>query len=137
MLRIILLTIALLAIEADAFHIIQVIDDRTNRGVPLVELETVNHIKLVTDSNGTVAFDEPGLMNRDVWFSIKSHGYEYPADGFGSRGKTILTKDGGKTTLKIKRLNIAERLYRITGQGIYGESVKAGIKPPIEQPVLN
>src|SRR5205814_3567919 len=61
----------------------------------------------------------------------------YPADGFKFRGTSILTKDGGTTTLKIKRLNIAERLYRITGQGIYGESVKAGIKPPIEEPVLN
>src|SRR5947208_10928275 len=81
-----------------AAHVIEVLDEQTNRGVPLVELETVNHIKCVTDSNGIVAFDEPGLMDRDVWFSIKSHGYEYPADGFGSRGKTIKTKDGAKTT---------------------------------------
>jgi len=132
-----ILIIALMASRVDALHIIHIVDDQTNRSVPMVELETVNHIKCVTDSNGVVAFDEPGLMNCDVWFSIKSHGYEYPADGFGSRGKTILTKDGGKTTLKIKRINVAERLYRITGQGIYGESVKAGLTVPIDAPVLN
>jgi len=132
-----LLTITCLTTRLHSSHIIQVLDDQSNRGVPMVELETVNHIKLVTDSNGVLVFDEPGLMDTDVWFSIKSHGYEYPADGFGSRGKTILTKDGAKTTLKIKRVNIAERLYRITGQGIYGESLKAGMKVPIDQPALN
>ncbi len=31
---------------------IRVIDEQTNRGVPLVELETVNHLRSVTDSAG-------------------------------------------------------------------------------------
>jgi hypothetical protein len=44
---------------------------------------------------------------------------------------------GGSAKLKIKRLNIAERLYRITGQGIYRDTVLLGRKPPIEQPLLN
>ena len=35
---------------------ITVVDDQTGRGVPLVELRTVNGIRLVTDSNGVVAF---------------------------------------------------------------------------------
>ena len=34
----------------------------------LVELRTVNQIRYVTDSNGIVAFDEPGLFNRKVFF---------------------------------------------------------------------
>ncbi|PYJ98700.1 MAG: hypothetical protein DME23_11355 [Verrucomicrobia bacterium] len=41
---------------------ITVLDDQTGRGVPLVELRTVNNISLWTDSNGIIAFDEPGLM---------------------------------------------------------------------------
>jgi hypothetical protein len=43
------------------FFGIQVLDDQTGRGVPLVELETVNHLRLVTDSAGGVAFAEPGF----------------------------------------------------------------------------
>ena len=45
---------------------IQVVDEATGRGVPLVELRTVNQVRYVTDSNGVVAFDEPGLMGRKV-----------------------------------------------------------------------
>ena len=40
---------------------IHVVEEGTGRGVPLVELKTVNQIRYVTDSNGIVAFDEPGL----------------------------------------------------------------------------
>ena len=61
---------------------IQVVDDETGRGVPLVELTTVNNIRYFTDSNGIVAFDEPGLMNQSVFFHVQSHGYEFPKDGF-------------------------------------------------------
>ncbi len=62
---------------------IRVIDAATGRGVPLVELETVNYLKLVTDNAERVAFSEPGLMNREVFFSVHSHGYDVSKDGFG------------------------------------------------------
>ena len=39
---------------------IQVVDDRSGRGVPLVELRTVHGTRYYTDSNGLVAFCEPG-----------------------------------------------------------------------------
>jgi hypothetical protein len=39
--------------------------------------------------------------------------------------------------LKIKRINIAERLYRTTGEGIYRDTVLLGRKPPIAEPLLN
>jgi hypothetical protein len=74
---------------------VDVVDDETGRGVPLVELRTVNQIRFVTDSNGIAAFDEPGLMGRKVFFHVKSHGYEYPKDGFGNRGVALETKAGG------------------------------------------
>src|SRR5439155_20261049 len=120
----------------DLFRI-TVVDDQTGRGVPLIELRTVNNISLWTDSNGIIAFDEPGLMGQEVYFHIKSHGYEYPKDGFGNRGVKLKPTRGGSAQIKIKRLNIAERLYRVTGQGIYRDSALVGFPVPTHQPWLN
>ncbi|MBS0210316.1 MAG: hypothetical protein JSS27_15325 [Planctomycetes bacterium] len=116
---------------------IQVVDADTDRGVPLVELETVHHVRFVTDSAGWVALNEPELMNRPTFFHVRSHGYEMPADGFGVRGKQFTPRAGERATLKLRRVNIAERLYRITGGGIYRDSVLLGIKPPLAEPLLN
>jgi hypothetical protein len=126
-----------LALATGDGHVIQVVDDATGRGVPLVELETTNRIRLVTDSGGVAVFDEPGLMGTAVWFDVRSHGYEHPKDGFGFRGAKIETVPGGRSTLKVKRLNVAERLYRVTGQGIYAETLKAGGKAPIQAAAIN
>jgi hypothetical protein len=116
---------------------IQVVDRQTGGGVPLVELRTVNNIRYLTDSNGIIAFYEPGLMDREVFFFVESHGYEFPKDGFGFRGTRLKTLRGDSTIIKIDRLNIAERLYRITGQGIYRDSVLTGHPVPLQNPVLN
>lgn len=121
---------------ADVF-VIRVSDHETGRGVPLVQLKTVNKIIYWTDSNGIIAFNEPGLMNQEVYFHVESPGYEMPADDYGYHGVKLQTRAGGKAEIHIKRINIAERLYRITGQGIYRDSVIAGIKAPLEKPVLN
>jgi len=119
------------------YYRITVVDADTGRGVPLVELRTTNDLRFYTDSNGIVALDEPDLVGRTVWFSVKSHGYEYPADGFGYRGVALPVKPGGRATIKLKRLNIAERLYRLTGAGIYRDSVLVGQPVPMRQPLLN
>jgi hypothetical protein len=119
------------------FFKITVVDADTARGVPLVELRTVHGLRFYTDSNGVVAFREPGLMGQRVFFHVKSHGYEFAKDGFGFRGKALAVKEGGSAVLKIHRLNIAERLYRVTGGGIYAESVLVGEKVPLRRPVLN
>ncbi len=123
--------------EPSRYFAIQVIDEQTGRGVPMVELQTTSSVRFYTDSNGLVAFYEPGLMNQKVWFGVSTHGYEFPPDGFGNRGVTLETKPGSNVQLKIKRINIAERLYRITGQGIYRDTVLLGRKPPIAKPLLN
>src|SRR5437867_3331441 len=104
------LTVA--AAPAD-FFAIEVVDDSTGRGVPLVELITVNSVSYWTDSNGLIAFLEPGLMGREVFFHVRSHGYEYPKDFFGNRGAKLRPVAGGQAVIKLERLNIAERLYRI------------------------
>lgn len=116
---------------------IKVVDEQTRRGVPLVELKLTNGLRFYTDSNGLVAFNEPGLMDRTVFFFVSSHGYEFAKDGFGMAGKMIDVKPGGSIELPMKRINIAERLYRITGQGIYRDSVLLGQPVPTKQPVLN
>ena len=125
------------AFAHEKYFVIQVIDSETGRGVPLVELKTVNEVCYYTDSNGIVAFYEPGLMDQKVFFYVKSHGYLYEKDGFGIRGRSIQIIPGGRIKLKIKRINIAKRLYRITGQGIYRDSILAGLKVPLKKPLLN
>jgi len=124
------------AAPADYF-LIEVVDADTGRGVPLVELRTVNEIRYVTDSAGLAAFHEPGLMDRDVFFFVSSHGYEFPKDGFGMRGRALRTAPGQTARLTVKRTNIAQRLYRVTGEGIYRDTVLAGRPAPIAQPLLN
>src|SRR6185295_6739034 len=126
-----------LLLSADKPFEIQVLDDQSGRGVPLVELTTTAGVTYVTDSAGRIAFDEPGMMDQRVWFAVKSHGYEAPKDGFGIAGAAFDVKPGGKGTLEIKRLNIAQRLYRITGAGIYRDSVLLGREVPIRRPLLN
>lgn len=144
--------------RSNRYFTIEVIDDQTGRGVPLVELRTVNNIRYYTDSGGVVAFYEPGLMNRDVFFYVKSHGYELPPDrafikavcqkhnmevppdeqlGDFLHGTMLRTTSSGIARLQNHRQNIAERLYRITGAGIYRDTLLVGRKAPIKRPLLN
>src|SRR5437867_913491 len=70
----------------DYFSIL-VVDEETGRGVPLVELKTVNHVSYYTDSAGLTAFYEPALMGQTAFFHIKSHGYEFPKGRFRQSGQ--------------------------------------------------
>ena len=58
-------------------------------------------------------------------------------DGFGNRGKAFKVEPGGEARLNLGRTILAERIYRITGEGIYRDTVLAGRKPPIRAPLLN
>ena len=122
--------------ETEPFRI-QVIDAETGRGVPLVELKSTNSVSYVSDSAGNIAFDDEEFFGQQVWFAIKSHGYEYPKDGFGFRGKRLKIVPGGSTVIRLPRINIAERLYRVTGSGIYRDTIKLGLKPPKGHRQLN
>jgi hypothetical protein len=133
-----LLTACLATADTNAKpFVIQVLDDESSRPVPLIELRSVNGVRHYTDSGGLVALTEPGWFGQDIYFHIVGHGYEYPRDGFGYRGKTLRVTPGGEATIKIKRINLAERLYRITGEGIYRDTLLAGRSAPLRQPVLN
>ncbi|MCK4639435.1 MAG: hypothetical protein KAT33_08445 [Bacteroidales bacterium] len=76
-------------------------------------------------------------MDREVYFSITSPGYEYPPDFFGNPGRAFKVTKGDSALVKIKRINVAERLYRFTGEGLYHHSMRVGHSIPIKQPVLN
>ena len=121
--------------EPAQYFEIQVIDGQSGRGVPLVELETVNHLRLLSDSAGRIAFYEPGLMNQRVFFQVHSDGYAFPKDGFGYAGMRLETKPSGSGIVRLKRLNVAERLYRVTGEGIYRDTVLLGKPAPLSEPL--
>ena len=99
--------------------------------------KSVNEIRFVTDSAGVAAIDAPELLNGKIFLSVKCHGYELPADGFGFRGVRIDANPGGSATVSLTRKNLAERLYRVTGGGIYADSLQFGDSPPITKPLLN
>jgi hypothetical protein len=130
-------TFAAAAAPAGRPFAITVVDEQSGRGVPMVELRTANSVRYYTDSAGVVVFAEPGLMGQTVFFYVSSPGYEFPADGFGYRGTALRVTEGGSAAIKIRRLNVAERLYRITGAGIYRDSVLVGRAVPTAQPLLN
>jgi hypothetical protein len=117
--------------------VIRVTDDQTGRGVPLVELRTLNEIAFVTDSAGVAAIDDPLLAGRAVIFHVRSHGYEFRQKVLDEPGVKLDVSSGGRAALKIHRVNIAERLYRITGAGIFQDSAVAGLPVSIRQPLLN
>lgn len=127
---------AVAAQHAPPFHV-HAVDGATGRGVPLVELTTVHGVTFVTDSAGIAVVDEPELAGRRVWLSVRSHGYRFPADAFGFRGVRVAVERGGSETVRLERTNIAERLYRVTGAGIYRDSVLVGRDLPIARPLAN
>ncbi len=96
----------------------------------MIELETVNRVLYVTDSNGFAAIDDPQLEGRRIFFYVRGHGYLFPADGFGSTGRALDVRKDTRAELKVERLNIAERLYRITGEGIYRDTEMLGLPRP-------
>lgn len=116
---------------------IHVVDSQTGRGIPLVELRTVSQVRYVTDSAGYAAITDPALMNQHVYFFISSPGYTFPKDGFGYSGVGLDVKPDSIARISMHRQNIAQRIYRITGEGIYADSVQLGIKPPVDAPLLN
>jgi hypothetical protein len=110
---------------------LQVVDEQTGAGIPLVELCTVNGIRHVTDNAGWIAWQEPGLMNTEVFWTVSGPGIERASDGFGYRGFRAVTTPGTTAVIKVKSTNIASRLGRLTGQGIYGHSERLGRPCPV------
>ena len=127
-----IVSIPLAGQESSRIFTIEVVDEKTGKGIPMVELRTTSKKLYLTDSNGIIAFDDATLLGQQVFFYVSSHGYKDPEEGI-----YLNAVAGSRSTIKLDRLNIAERLYRITGQNIYRESERAGIKIPIKKHALN
>jgi hypothetical protein len=112
---------------------IQVVDSETGRGIPAVELSASNGRSWFTDSAGTVAILDPGLMKQKVFFQIRSFGYAYDAQEQGVTGTWLKVLPRRSARLEMRRENVAERLYRITGIQPYRDTVLAGEKPPFQR----
>ena len=121
---------------SEAFGI-RIVDESNRRGVPLASLRTTNGMEYWSDNNGWIAFHEPGMMNQEVFFSFESPGYTVNADGFGFRGIKLRTVPGKTVDIPVRRTNLAERMYRITGQGLFRDSELLQQPYPLEIPQLN
>ena len=103
--------------------------------MPLVELETVHHVRYVTDSAGWIAagrtrLDEPARL--------------LPCEEPRLRtccGRVRFCRPGAEPATRRRsgrfvcaRTNIAQRLYRITGEGIYRDSLLLGKPVPLRNP---
>ena len=122
--------LAFLALAATAFGAtpcrIEVVDKQNGWPVPLVQLRTTHSVNFVTDNAGVIALDAPELMGREVWFDVIGHGYEVTKDGFGMSGVRLKPEPGATLRVEVNRVNIAKRLGRSTGAGIFAESQKLG-----------
>ena len=105
---------------------IEVTDRATGRGIPLVELTTVDDVTWITDSAGRVAVNEPQLLGQTIFLKVSSPGYQVDRDGFGIAGVRLTLEAGKSHRIELTRTNIAERLYRITGRDRYLDSQRLG-----------
>jgi hypothetical protein len=124
----------LLAVAAALFAAVEpcridIVEHGSGWPVPLVELRTTHGARFVSDNAGIVAFDLPECLGRETWLFVEGHGYGVPADGFGFRGVRVTPRSGARLKIEVTRSNLARRLGRITGGGIFGESQKLGLEP--------
>ncbi len=115
---------------AELFRI-DVRDDETDRGVPLVFVEH-GDARWVSDSAGHIAIDPLGDEGTVVEATVWTHGYTF-ADG----GAIALPVAAGTTVeLAATRSLPAERLYRVTGGGIHRDSLLLGLEVPLANPTI-
>ena len=84
--------------------------------VPLVRVG-----RWITDSNGLIAFYERPAFGVPARYEVFSHGYD-----FGDGGVLLTPTPGGTAELRLTRRNVAERVQRVTGGGIYADTVLLG-----------
>ena len=108
---------------------IEIVDKENGWPVPMVELRSTHERRFISDNLGLIAMDDPDLLDREVWFHVKGHGYGVPKDGFGYEGVRSTLKSGGTFRIQVERKIIAKRLGRLTGAGLYAEGQKLGNAP--------
>lgn len=108
---------------------IEIVDQENGWPVPMVELRSTHETRHVSDNLGLIAISDPDLLEREVWFQVRGHGYGVAKDGFGYEGIRATLKAGGTFRIKVERRIIAKRLGRLTGAGLFAEGQQLGIAP--------
>jgi len=101
---------------------IHVVDEADGRGIPMAIVRMSNGVEHLTDSAGWIRIDEPGLMHSRVRLEIHSPGYRMPARGKDSAAVELQFSTTGDVVVPLVRVDIAQRMYRVTGTGIYRDS---------------
>jgi hypothetical protein len=109
---------------------IRVLDVSTLRGIPLIELITVDDVMHVTDNAGRIAYHESDHFGQEIFFRINAPGYELKPDGYGQIGVRLKIERGKRAEIRLPRINLAERMYRCTGQGRYRDTLALKLKVP-------
>ena len=123
--------------QSSAYCAIRILDAETGGGIPAIKLQSLNRASYISDSDGYIAFYEPGLMGREVYFEIDAEGYRVRSDVTGRMAVSLMVESGGSVEVQMERTQAAERLHRLTGQGIYRESILLGKSVPLREPLLN
>jgi hypothetical protein len=114
---------------------IQAVDAETGRGIPMVGVRWSGGTEF-TDSNGVLAFHDPGLMLSGARVcadpALSPIDLEYATPGYRTRRLATPVCAGGETVVALERADVAERLYRMTGGGIYRDSVMLGLDDPAD-----
>ncbi|MBL9113624.1 MAG: hypothetical protein JNJ83_01360 [Verrucomicrobiaceae bacterium] len=105
---------------------VQVVDETSGRGIPMVVLSANNGATWVTDNAGWACVDEPDLQGQPIYLTAVSPGYVYPKDSAGFSGTEVKVEAGGTVVLKMMRTDLAERMARLTGTGLYRDSKALG-----------
>jgi len=125
--------ISLLAVSSAGLAIepcrIEIVDKENGWPVPLVELRTTHDARYVSDNAGLIALDDPEVLDRPTWFHVKGHGYGVKKDGFGYEGIGVSPMAGKTLRIEVERRNVAKRLGRLTGAGLFAEEQKLGCQP--------
>ena len=87
---------------------VQIVDRETGRGIPLVELTTVDGVVWISDSGGWVAVNEPQLSGQTVYFGVRSAGYQVERDGFGMEGVRLQLGSGSRHRIELQRVQPAQ-----------------------------
>jgi hypothetical protein len=120
--------------EREQLFRIDLIDAATGRGVPLMELRTPAGTSYWTDNQGIVAFDDLASMGRPLRFEVRGDGYRTLEPGGAVQ---LVPQPGGQALIALERLDVSERLYRVTGTGLYRDSLRLGLPVPIRHPLVN
>ena len=105
---------------------VQVVDETSGRGIPMVELSANNGVTWVTDNNGWACVDEADLEGQSVYLTVVTPGYSFPKDAAGFSGTEVKVEASGTAVLKMMRSDLAERVGRLTGTGLYRDSKALG-----------